>query len=192
MLRVRGAACRLVCLMAALVLSACEPASEYDQDCDLPYDGSDAEGSWEVTGEGTRVGCSDPDLNGDLTLHLSMPLQVRATRPGEADAGPAPVQGEQSEADAFVEAIAAGRADSAGTGASTFDLWLDGADGGLQPDGFSDGSCVDVRVDERVGDVVQVVHFAGSVRRRGTIKGTFSGDGPGTCSFEGEFDARVR
>ncbi len=85
------------------------------------------------------------------------------------------------------------------------DVRQDGADLSLEsaPRGFTlrpyddqtpfvRGRCVKFRTEEQTADGPLILRFDGFVGDTGNITGTFSGDGPSTCSADGEFAIDVR
>jgi hypothetical protein len=74
---------RLLCLIALLLLPACEDLLDVTVPCVGPP--PNLEGLWALRGEGQRTGCADERLNGTITIATPTPLAVRQVFAGDHD-----------------------------------------------------------------------------------------------------------
>ena len=191
-MRARWHAPALLWPVLALVLplnGACFGGDDEDEDerplhtrCDLAHAGDELTGEWSLTAEGKRRRCEDAELEGELSIETSAPIDV-VSRP-QASGGGAVEPTPDAIADAFVERIE--RAEhvlSLGAGAAD----------GLSLAGGTVGSCMSVTlIEELPGGDALIYELDGAITDRGFAEGDFTGEGPAGCIVEGTFELVIR
>lgn len=186
---VAGAAAHMLALLALLAVSACrdeDAASRFAPVCEIERSGRDVRGDWMLDGEGERSGCDDEQLNGPLKLSTKLPIEVDST---VIDGGLTECMDDSLQvADRFVcRILGADHILEARLSSDQKDLKFEAAS--------THGACVSFTLTETLhgefeGDK-QVIHFEGSAREDGEIRGRFTGEGPEQCVLSGTITVTV-
>jgi len=158
----------------------CEDGPELP-DCNQPYTGASLDGQWRISAHGKRFACTDRRLEGSLDIDTSVPLSIASD--ATPTSGPATGPEPDNESDAFVQRIE--RAD--------FVLSGDKLPRPVSLTGQVRGSCVVLTLTEELPDDDKLeYHLDGYIDAKGSIHGSFTGEGPELCLSSGSFSARVR
>lgn len=168
-------------VVGILAMPACIDGDLADNyTCDMTHVGEALSGTWRLHADGTRAGCDDRRLEGELEIDLSIPLEVTAM--AVATSGTPNGEEPEHEADAFVDRIR--RAD--------FELNADDMPDELEVSGSTVGSCATIALTERLpgGDRLSYT-LSGYIVSSRRVVGTLRGEGPERCHVNGSFELTV-